>query len=82
LVSFGDGHTCYIEGIDTVSIKIFDEMVRELKDVRYACQLKNLISVRALEVQDLRETLGEGVLKMFSSSFVVLKGIRPTTCTI
>jgi len=52
-------------------------MVRELKDVMYVPQLKkNLISVGALETQGLRETLGEGILKMFSSSLVVLKGIQ------
>jgi len=40
--------------------------VKELKDVRYISQLKkNFISVGALEVLGLRETFGEGVLKMF-----------------
>jgi len=37
---------------------------------------KNLISVGALKAQDLRETLGEGVLKIFSGSLVILKGIQ------
>jgi len=35
LVSFGDGHTYQIEGICTVRMKLFDGMIRELKDVRY-----------------------------------------------
>jgi len=49
-VSFGAGHTCQIEGIGTVRIKLFDEMIRELKNMRYVSQLKkNLISVGALE---------------------------------
>ena len=53
-----------------------------MKDVGYVPQLqKNLISIGALEVQDLRGTLGEGVLNMSSGSLVVLKGIRATTCT-
>ena len=44
--------------------------------MRYIPQLqKNLISVRALEAQGLRGTLGEGVLKMFSGSLVGLKDI-------
>jgi len=52
-------------------------MARELKDARYVSQLKkNLIAAVALEMQSLRETLGEGVLKIFSGSLVVLKGIR------
>jgi len=75
LVSFGNGHTCQIEGIGTVRIKLFDEMIRELKDVRYVPQLnKNLVLVRALKEQDLRGTLGEGVFKMSSGSLVILKG--------
>ena len=32
---FKDGHTCQIEGIGRVRIILFDEMIRELKDVRY-----------------------------------------------
>ena len=37
---------------------------------------KNLISVGTLELEGLKGTLGEGVLKMSSSSLIVLKGIR------
>ena len=40
---------------------------------------KNINSVGALEAEGLRETLGEGVLKMSSGSLVVLKGIRCNT---
>jgi len=76
-VTFGDGHTCQIEGICIVHIKLFDEMIRKLNDVRYVPQLKkNLISVGVLEAQGVRETIGEGVLKMPSGSLVVLKGNR------
>ena len=36
LLTFNDGQTCQTEGIGTVCIKLFDEMIRELlKDVRY-----------------------------------------------
>ena len=37
---------------------------------------KNLISVRALEAEGLRGTLGEDILKMSNGSLVFLKGIR------
>jgi len=44
----GYDHPCTIEGIDTAHIKMFDAMVRELKEVRYVPQLKsNLISAGA-----------------------------------
>ena len=77
VMSFGDGHTCRIKGICTVRVKLFDGTMRELKDVRYIPRMtKNLISVGALKVESLRETLGEGVLKISSGSLLVLKGIR------
>ena len=38
--------------------------------------MNNIISIGALKVKSLRETLGEGVFKISSGSLVVLKGIR------
>ena len=76
LLTISKVHTSQIEGISTVHIKLFDGMIRELKDVMYVPQLKkNLISVGDLKVHILRRTLGEGVLKISSSSLVVMKGI-------
>jgi len=52
-VSLEDGHTCHIEGM-IFRIKLFDGMVRELKDLRYIPQLKkNFILVRTLEAQGM-----------------------------
>jgi len=76
-VSFGDEHTCHIEGICTVHSKMFNGTIRELQYIGYVSQLmKNLISVGVMEVQGLKETLGEGVIMIFSGSLVVLKSIR------
>ena len=51
-------------------------MVRELKNVRYAPQLKrNLISVGALEALGLEVSIRDGVHKMTKGSMVVLKGV-------
>jgi len=75
-VSFGDRHTCHIEGIVTIHIKLFDGKVRELKDVRYVLQLKKNLLSWSFGGAGLRETLGEGVLKMSIGSLVVLKCIR------
>ena len=75
-MSFDNRHTYQIEVIGTVHIKLFDEMIRELKDIRHVHQSqKNLILVGTLEAQGIRGTLGEGVLKISSGSFVILKGI-------
>jgi len=49
-VTFSDSHICQIVGISTVHIKLFDGLIRKLKDVMYVPQLnKNLISVGVLE---------------------------------
>ena len=72
----GDDHICRMDGIVTILIKMFDEMVRELKNVRYISQLKNLIFIGALETHGLKGTLGDGIFKMLKSSMIVLKSIR------
>jgi len=64
-------------GKSTFCIKIYDGTIRELKDVRYILRMmKNLISIGDLEVEGLRETLEEDILKMSSGPLVILKGIR------
>jgi len=72
-----DDRPCTIEEIGTFHIKIFDGMVRELKDVRYVLQLKkNFISVGVLKALGLEVSIRDGVLKMTKGSMVVLKGVR------
>ena len=76
-VVIGNDHPCDMKGIGTVNVKMFDEMVWELKEVRYVPQLKrNLISVGALEALGLVVSIKEGVLKMTKDSMVVLKVVR------
>jgi len=41
----GNDHSCKVEGIGTICIKIFDGMVRELKEVRYVPQVKMILSL-------------------------------------
>ena len=73
----GDDHPCIMEGVGTIQIKMFDGMIRELKEVRYVPQLKrNLISVGALETLGLVVSIKEGALKMTKGSMVVLKAVR------
>ena len=38
-------NACQMVGIGTVQIKMFDGVVRDLTDVRYVPQMKNIISV-------------------------------------
>jgi len=43
-MQMGDDSTCSMNGVGKVLIKMFDRMVREMKDVRYVPQMKkNLI---------------------------------------
>ena len=72
-----DDHPCTVERIGTVSIRMFDGIVRELKEVRYVPQLKrNLILVSILETLGLVVSIRDGVLKMTKGSMVVMKGVR------
>ena len=66
-----------MEGIGTVHIKMFDEMVQELKDMRYVPQLKrNFISVGALKALGFEVSIRGRVLKMIKGSMIVLKVIQ------
>ena len=76
-VVMGDDRPCHMEGISTVLVKMFDGIVRELKDVRYLLQLKrNRISVGALKVLGLEVSIRDGVLKIVKCSMAALKGVR------
>ena len=73
----GDDHPCNVKGISTVCIKMFDGIVRELKEVSYVPQIKrNLISVGTLEALGLMVSIRDGVLKITKGSMVVMKGVR------
>jgi len=66
-----------MKGIGSALVKMFDGMVRELKDVRYVPQLKkNLISVGALKALRLEISIRDGVLKMVKGSMVILKDVQ------
>ena len=69
----GDDRPCNMEGIGTVFIKMFDGMMRELKEVRYVAQLKkNLILVGALKVLGVEISGRDGVLKMLRGSMLIV----------
>ena len=76
LVQMSDNFTCNMNGVCIVLIKMFDGMVRELKNVRYIPQMKNLISIGALEVHGLEFSGRDRVFRMLHGSMVVLKGVR------
>ena len=68
---------CQMVWIGTVRIKMFDSMIRDLTDVRYAPQMKkNIISVGAVESKGLKVTLENKILKVTKGSIVVMKSVR------
>jgi len=76
LMSMENDHRCRLVGKVTFRIKMYDGTMMGLKEVRYISYMTKLILVGALEEEGFRGILEEGILKMSSSSLVVLKGIR------
>jgi len=75
-VVMGDDCPCRMEGIGTILFKIFDGMMREMKNVRYVPQLKrNIIFVSTLKVLSLEISIRDGVHKMIKGSMIVLKDV-------
>jgi len=72
----GDDHPCKVEGIGTIRIKMFDRMIRKLKEVRLPRAEMNLISISTLEAFGHGVSIRDGILKMTRGSMVMLKGVR------
>ena len=67
----GDDRSCNMEGIGPVQIKMFNGMIRELKEVRYVPQLKrNLISVVSLKTLGLEVSIKNRILKMTKAQWL------------
>lgn len=73
----GKHHACKIMGYGTIRIKMHDEAVRTLRNVRHVPNFrKNLISLGVLEENGCKIILENGVLKVVRGSLVVMKGVR------
>ncbi|KAH9657232.1 retrovirus-related pol polyprotein from transposon TNT 1-94-like protein [Citrus sinensis] len=76
-IVMGNDQPCRTMGIGTIRLKMFDGMVRELREVRYVPALKkNLISVGALEVKGYKVTIEDGIMKFTHGAMVILQGVR------
>ncbi|KAH9684519.1 Integrase catalytic domain-containing protein [Citrus sinensis] len=77
VVVMGNDQPCRTIGIGTIRLKIFDGMVRELKEVRFVPTLKkNLISMGALEAKGYKVTIEDGTMKFTHGAMVILQGAR------
>ena len=73
----GNDTVCPIEGIGSINIRMFDEVVRKLQGVRYVPKLKkNLIFLGTLDAEGC-SYMGQGeVLKVSRGALVIMKAIR------
>jgi len=72
----GDDHPYNVKGISTVSVKMADGIVRELKEVRYVPQLKkNIISVGALKTLGLVVSIRDNILTITKGLMVIMKDV-------
>ena len=79
VVLIGTNASCKVVGIGTVRIRMFDEVVRTLGDVRHVHDLKrNLISLSILDAKGYKYTGEGGVLRISKGGLVVMKGHQNT----
>ena len=70
----GNNHACKAIGIGSIQIKMYDEVVRTLTDVRHIPTLKrDLLSLGALDSNDCKFVGEGGVLKVTRGSLVMMK---------
>ncbi|KAG8490262.1 hypothetical protein CXB51_016090 [Gossypium anomalum] len=79
VVLMGNNASCKIADVGTIKVKMFDEVVKTLSDVRHVPELKrNLISLSTFDSKGYRYTAENRVLKISKGSLVVMKGQRKT----
>ncbi|KAH9679155.1 hypothetical protein KPL71_026007 [Citrus sinensis] len=75
IVVMGNDSSCRVVGRGSIRLKMFDGMIRELRDVRHVPDLKrNLISLGMLDKTGCLVKLESGTLKVLKGSMVVMKG--------
>ena len=68
---------CRTMEIRAIRLKMFNVMVRELKEVRYVPALKkNIIYVGALKAKGYKVTIENGTMKFTYGFRVILQGVR------
>ncbi|KAH9718762.1 hypothetical protein KPL71_022343 [Citrus sinensis] len=74
-VLMGNNTMYKVVGLGTIRFKMFDGMIRELRDVRHIPDLKrNLISLGTLDQIGCSIKVESGVMKVVRGSIVVMKG--------
>ena len=69
----GNNTMCKVVGLGTIRFKMFDGMIRELRDVRHIPDLKrNLISLGTLDQIGCSIKVEYGVMKVIRGSIVIM----------
>jgi hypothetical protein len=70
-----DNSFCEVVGMGTVQIKMFDEVVHTLTEVRHIPSMsRNLFSLSTLDTKGYKYYIGDDTLKVTNGSHVVMKG--------
>ena len=65
---------CKVVGTTTIKVKMFDNVVRTLKDVRHVLDLKkNLISLGTIDSNGFRYKSKNGIMKVLKGSMIMMK---------
>ena len=73
VVVMGNDQLCRTIGIGIIRLKIFDRMVRKLKEIRFVLVLrKTLISAGALEAKIYKVTIEDDTMKFTHGAMVIL----------
>ena len=77
VIYMGSGDVSYIIRMCSIRLRIHDEPIRVLTNVRYVSKLKkNLISLGALESKGLVMIIRDGLLNVISDALLVMKDTR------
>ncbi|KAH9751241.1 Integrase catalytic domain-containing protein [Citrus sinensis] len=77
MILMGNNSVCKVVGIGTVSLKMYNGMVRELTQVRHVPELKsNMISIGMLDQIGCVIKAEKRILKVVKGSIIIMKGTK------
>ncbi|KAK8934286.1 hypothetical protein KSP39_PZI015019 [Platanthera zijinensis] len=77
VVTVGNNQACRTVGVGSIFIKMHDDTVREVTEVRHVPEIrKNLLSVGVLEAKGYKVVIYEGILRISKGALVFMRGER------
>ena len=76
-VCMGNNHSCSVQGIDDISLKLHDNKTRTLTDIKYVPGLKrNLISLGTLDDLGFSYRVENSSMHIFKGNDLILTGAK------